>query len=220
MWTTAVLTWVAFSGVAQAQTGHAGTSAVPAGDTAYVEGVAQSAFGNVTSQSYGVEAGLTVWAPLQVYVEAGRTLDVAPASLGATAQLVAGVLAQEQSGAVGYSAKEPSTFATAGLRFPLTSGTKVQPYVLGGAGLARLTKNVNFTVAGTDVTSNLAQYGVVLGSDLSGTTNNLLTTLGAGVTYAVTPSLVIDFQYRYGHVFSPDQGLNLNRAGLGLGVRF
>lgn len=203
----------ALGGVAQAQ---AQTQTA----TAYVEGVAQSAFGNVTTQSYGVEAGVTVWGPLQVYVDAGRTLDIAPATLGASAQTIAGALIAAQGGTVGSSVKEPSTFATAGVRYPLTMGTRLQPYVLGGAGIARVTKDVHFTVGGTDVTSNLLQYGVVLGSDLSGTTNNLMVALGGGLTYALSPSLVIDFQYRYGHVFSPDQTLNVNRAGIGFGVRF
>ena len=48
---TAVLVWMATSGLAQAQTGSASD---PAGK-GYAEAVAQSAFGNVTSQSYGGE---------------------------------------------------------------------------------------------------------------------------------------------------------------------
>jgi hypothetical protein len=32
--------------------------------------------------------------------------------------------------------------------------------------------------------------------------------------------LIIDLQYRYGRVFMSDEGLNISRAGVGIGVRF
>ena len=48
-------------------------------DHGYVEGVIQSAFGNVTSQSYGAEVGFTVRPNLQVFGEVGRVRDVATA---------------------------------------------------------------------------------------------------------------------------------------------
>jgi hypothetical protein len=40
--------------------------------------------------------------------------------------------------------------------------------------------------------------------------------VGGGVAWE---RLVIDFQYRYGRVFTSDQALNLHRAGRGVGVR-
>ena len=47
----------------------------------------QSAFGNVTSQSYGGEVGVTVRPKLQVFVEGGMVRDVATAEIGTAAQL-------------------------------------------------------------------------------------------------------------------------------------
>src|SRR5689334_25083063 len=38
-----------------------------------IEAVAQSAFSNVTSQSYGAEIGVNIRSNLQIYVEAGQT---------------------------------------------------------------------------------------------------------------------------------------------------
>jgi hypothetical protein len=32
--------------------------------------------------------------------------------------------------------------------------------------------------------------------------------------------LIVDLQYRYGRVFTSGGGLNVHRAGIGLGVRF
>jgi hypothetical protein len=39
------------------------------------------------------------------------------------------------------------------------------------------------------------------------------------VAWPVWEKLVVDFQYRYGRVFT-SEGLNMNRAGVGIGVRF
>jgi hypothetical protein len=90
IWTAAMIACMAFVGVAQAQTA----------DKLYVEGAEHSAFGNVTSQSYGGEVGLKLSPALQVYVVAGRTMDSAPATLGASAQLIAASLVRAQTGAV------------------------------------------------------------------------------------------------------------------------
>jgi opacity protein-like surface antigen len=208
-----ILGVLAFSSVADAQ------SAKPSGGNGYVEGVAQSAFGNVASQSYGVEVGLTVAPKLQVFVDAGRVNDTSPSSLGVSAQLIAGFLAQTQSN-VTFSNKEPVSFGLAGVRYLITSSAKVEPYVLAGGGLARARKNVNFAIAGSDVTGSLQQYGVQLGTDLSGAETKPMLTVGAGVVWPAWQRLILDFQYRYGRVFTSDQALNINRAGIGAGVRF
>jgi hypothetical protein len=65
-----------FAAVASAQTS---TPPRPqAADAGYVEAVGQAAFSDVTSQSYGVEAGFSVRPHLQVYTDIGFTRDVAP----------------------------------------------------------------------------------------------------------------------------------------------
>jgi opacity protein-like surface antigen len=204
---------LALSAVAEAQT------SAPPPDRGYAEGFIQSAFGNVTSQSYGAEVGIAVTPFVQVFVEGGRTRDVAGTDIGSAAQQVAAALAQTQS-AVSYTVKQPVTFVDAGIKYniPIES-TKVQPYAIGGFGIAQVKQDVTFTVNGTDVTSNLQQYGVVLGSDLSGSSNKALLVLGAGATVPVWHQLVADLQFRYGRIFS-DPGINMSRAGIGLGVRF
>src|SRR5471032_3273671 len=103
---------LALTGVSRGQT----PAAASATDRGYVEGVIQSVFGNVTSQSYGAEIGVTVKPNIQVFVEAGRVRDAASASVGTAAQLIAGFLAQTQSN-VAFSVKEPVTFGVAGLKF-------------------------------------------------------------------------------------------------------
>lgn len=208
----AILATLACSGVASAQ------STPPT--RGYVEGVAESAFGNVTSQSFGGEVGVTVRPGLQVFVDAGQVRDVATSDLGINAQMIAGYLAQSHGG-VTFGVKEPVTFGTAGVRYRIgTAAGRVEPYVVGAAGAARISKNVSFAVAGSDVTGTLQQYGVVLGTDLSGSETRPMLAIGGGVAVPLLQWMVADLQYRYGRIFASDQGINVNRAGIGLGVRF
>jgi opacity protein-like surface antigen len=213
---TVVIGTIALSATARAQTP---TGQSPAASKGYVEGVAQSAFGNVTSQSFGAELGVTVMPSLQVFVEAGQVRTAQSSDLGAGAQLIAGGLSQTQSN-VGFQVREPVTFGLAGVRYMLPSSGRFEPYILGGAGAARVKKDVTFSLSGADVTSTLQQYGVVLGSDLSGSETKPMLTLGGGIAYPVWQRLVLDLQYRYGRVFASGHGINIHRAGAGIGVRF
>lgn len=194
-------------GVAQAQ---------PVG--MYAEGVAQSAFGNVTSQSYGVEVGFGIRPDVQVFVEGGRVFDVAPPALGVAAQLIAGNLAQTQNN-VTYTVSQPVTFGIAGVKYQFSIASKLQPYVLAGVGVAGVKRAVAFSVAGTDVTDTIQQLGIVLGSDLSGSFTKPMVTFGAGAMLPVGRQFIVDFQYRFGRMLADDP-INVSRAGLGLGFRF
>jgi opacity protein-like surface antigen len=60
----------------------------------------------------------------------------------------------------------------------------------------------------------------VLGSDLSGGFTKPMVTFGGGVSYPVWESLILDFQFRYGHVFAEGESINSSRAGVGVGFRF
>jgi opacity protein-like surface antigen len=181
----------------------------------YAEAVAQSAFGNVTSQSFGGEFGIAVRPGVSIFVEGGLVRDASPASLGAAAQTLASAVTV-LAGPTTYRVKEPVTFGVAGVKyaFPVSS-SRVEPYVLAGAGLAQARKDVSFTTPSGDIT----QYAT-LGTDLSGSETKAMISVGAGVGWLIGRALVIDLQYRYGRVFTSGDGLNLNRAGVGVGVRF
>ena len=207
---------LAFGPAAAAQTPAAAQDA----DKGYVEGVVQSAFGNVTSQSYGAEIGVTVKPNIQVFVEAGMVRDVATSSIGAAAQLIAGFLSQTQAN-VAFRVKQPVTFGVAGLKFVVPTAGPIRPYVLGGGGMASVKQDVTFTVGGSDVTSNLtSQYGVQLGTDLSGSFTKPMLVAGAGAMWPAWKRLVVDIQFRFGRIFAEDGGINVSRAGIGVGVRF
>jgi len=185
----------------------------------YAEGFIQSSFGNVTSQSFGAEGGIAIVPDLMVFVEGGRTRDVATADIGLAAQKIAGSLSQQTAG-VSYSVKQPVTYVDAGVRwYAPVQNPKIQPYAMAGLGFAHVEQNARFLVNGTDVTCNLQQYSIVLGSDLSGSVNKALLVLGGGVGVPVWRQVVADFQFRYGRIFT-DPGINMSRAGVGIGVQF
>jgi len=187
-------------------------------DRGYVEAVAQSAFGNVTSQSFGGEVGITVTATLQVFGSFGRIRDVATTEIGTSAQTIALALAQLQPGAVSYSVKEPVTFFVGGVRYRIPTTTMLKPYVLGGLGVASVTKDVKFQIGGSDATSSLSQF-VTLGSDVGGDESKVMFALGGGIVWPAWRQLIVDLQYQFGRI-STDTPITVNRAGIGVGVRF
>jgi opacity protein-like surface antigen len=206
--TTVIFAWAVLAGTARAQ-----SSAAP--DTGYAEFFAQSAFGNVTSQAYGGEAGYTINPQLQVFGEFGWVRDTAPSSLAANAQKIATGIAAA-AGTTNYSAKQPVTFGVGGVKFRLPlENSRVAPYVLAGGGIGAVKRDVTFTTASGDA----SQYAT-LGSDLSGTESAFMLSLGGGVGIPLGSVVLVDVQYRYGRVFTANEGLSINRAGVGLGVRF
>jgi opacity protein-like surface antigen len=214
----------ALSGVAHAQAPPAAPPAVES--KGYVEAFAQSAFGNVTSQAYGGEVGYTVRKNLQVWVEFGQVRNVAPPELGAAATLIAGFLRSQTPSdvAVSYSVKEPVTFGAGGVKYviPMTA-SRLQPYVLVGVGIAKVTKDVTFTVGTADVTSQLTSLGVQLGSDLSGEFTKPMVTLGGGVDWPFWRQIVVGLQFRFSHIGAEDDttsALNIGRVGASVGIRF
>jgi opacity protein-like surface antigen len=204
------------TGAAQAQT------ATGSGDydTGYVEGIAQSAFGNVTSQSFGAEAGIHYGPHLRFFGELGLIRDTAADSLGTAAEIIAGYLTQTQSGAVSHSVRQPVFFIGGGVRYVIPYDEEFEPYVVGGFGLSRVKRDVAFSVSDTDVTDTIGSYGVALGSDLSGTSSRPMLNLGGGLVWNARRSLFVDLQYRFGRVYDDGQAFTVNRVGAGIGVRF
>jgi opacity protein-like surface antigen len=182
----------------------------------YAEVVANSTFGNVTSQAYGGEVGYKVWREAMAFVEAGQVRNAASAATSNAAQLIASALSQLQPAAVSYSVREPVTYFAAGLRFPLATEGKVTPYALAGAGVGQVKKDVSFTIASSEPVS---QY-VTLGEDLNGTETKALFTVGGGVMWPVYQKVILDVQFRLMRVFTEGEGLNIGRVGIGLGVKF
>jgi opacity protein-like surface antigen len=200
---------LALSGVAHAQTASPSKG--------YVEGVAQSAFGNVTSQSFGVEGGVALNSRLTIFAEAGMVRDTADKAIGPSAQKIAVALGTGAS----YSVRQPVGFGALGARVTLDAHGRFTPYLAVEGGMAQVKRDVKFLVSGTDVTDKLATtYGVTLGSDLAGTTTKPLVGGGVGVVYNLTSSLVFDANYRFNIIMTDSKSTNVNRVGAGIGFRF
>jgi len=209
-----IATVLAFAALRSTVRAQAPAAGAPTPDVGYAEVVAQSAFGNVTSQSFGGEIGYALRPGFEVFVDAGYVRDASPASLGTAAQALASGLTTIV-GPTTYQVKEPVTFGVAGLKyiFPLNN-SRIGPYVSAGGGVARAKKDVSFSTPSGDI----SQFAT-LGTDLSGTETAGMLSLGVGVGLSLSHALIVDLQYRYGRVFTSD-GLNINRAGVGFGVRF
>ncbi len=180
----------------------------------YAEAVAQSAFGNVTSQSFGGELGVTFHPGLQVYLDTGYVRDTAPSTLSSQAQAVAADISAKAGGGT-YQVKQPVTFGVVGIKYRLpVDQSRYSPYLMFGGGAARVEKSTTFTVA----TGSVSDY-VAVGSDLTGTETKGMVSGGIGLDIAFGRMFYVDLQYRFGRVFTTD-GLNINRAGAGVGVRF
>lgn len=182
----------------------------------YVEFVAQSAFGNVTSQSFGVEGGVALGPRIAIFVDVGKARDTAPKSLGQAAQLIANQLGTGS----GYSVRQPIGFGLVGLRYSFPFREKLHPYVMAGGGLASVKHDVTFSVSGTDVTGKLDTYGVVLGTDLAGSVSKPMLSAGGGVVWNATRSVFFDAGYRFGRIMTDTAGTNLSRVGAGIGFGF
>ena len=219
-----LLVLLVVSGMALGGTAQAQTPSAPEPAKGYVVGGAQWVGSGVTSVSYGAEIGFTLMPRrvpnLQVFVDLGRIANVATPAVLKSAQVVIDYL-NATEGSAAYSAREPVAFGAIGLRYALLTNPRVQPYAMGGFGGAQVKHNVTFSLRNTDVTGNLAQYGVTLGSDLSGTFIRPALTLGGGIVIPAWRRVIVDLQYRFLHTSTADDGgINAHRAGIGFGVRF
>lgn len=93
-------------------------------------------------------------------------------------------LQASQGGTVSSTIKAPAFYAGGGLHLMLTGVQRVRPFVAVGAGVARVTLQPAFTLGGADVTASLPQYGLTLGSDLTGSLTKPAFEGGIGVRIA------------------------------------
>jgi hypothetical protein len=120
--------------------------------------------------AYGAEVGTGVTPKVQVFAEVMGMADVATRRRIGTAMSVASVLQSTQGTTASATLKAPATLFLGGLRFVVHQSGDLQLFVQGGAGVARVTFQPTFTLAGADITNQLSQFGVTLGADLAGTT--------------------------------------------------
>jgi opacity protein-like surface antigen len=210
-------------------TAHAQAAGTTGPDRGYADFTFGTTLGHRSSSSVGGEAGYTVTDALQLFLEGGRMGDVATTNVEA----LANVIANDIGGSA--STTQRAAYFDIGVKYRLSEHFKGRPgwlherwrpYGLLGVGSASVKTTTNVSIAGTDVTSQLAQYNVQLGSDLSGTVTKAFLTVGVGTNATLGRRYLLDLSYRYGRIFSRtseipgDQGINTNRLQAGFGIRF
>lgn len=180
---------------------------------------AAGSFGHTSGWSSGVEVDYRLSRRWEGFVEIGRVSDVSTAEV----ERRAGVIAT----AVGASSavKQPAVYYDLGLRYSLGAGGW-RPFVLIGAGAARVNTTATFTRNGANITSQLPSFGVRLGSDLSGGVSKALLTVGGGVSRSLKTRYFVEASYRYGRILGNtgdiqnDTAASTNRLQVGFGLRF
>ena len=199
------------------------TSSSGLGPRLYGEFNAGPTLGHKSNAFIGGEFGFRLVPDLDVFVEAGRMGNVGTQQLDTAAAIIAA--SPNISGTVSSTAKKVN-YVDAGIRYHVHAIPipRAQPYVLFGVGVAAVKTEATFAVNGTEV--NVADRGVQLGGDLSGTVRKALIVAAFGINVPFQKRMFVDIGYRYGRVFpktgdvETDTGINTHRVLAGLGVTF
>jgi len=129
---------------------------------------------------YGGELGRHVLDHVDVFGESVWMQDVATRRRLGLASTVASVLGTSQGTLASATIVAPAVCVDAGARFTLSNG-RLRPYLIVGAGMAKMTLKPAFTLGGANITASLPSFGVTLGRDLSGERTQPALTGGVGV---------------------------------------
>jgi opacity protein-like surface antigen len=182
-----------------------------------------------TSGDVLFEGGVRIAPHLLVFGDVGQfhnlqPSDVQPAVNNAT------ILSASQGLDLAAAGRVPAVYSVGGLRYEIPLQSRFAPYVLGGAGFARLSPGAQFTVVsatgtlpdgttpavGANVTTQLMSGGDFSPPPAS---TAFMFTLGGGVDMPVMPHWAIDIGYRFSRV-SAATPLNTQGATVGFGYRF
>jgi len=161
--------------------------------------------------AFGAEIGARVTDRLIVFGEVLDATDVATRRRIGTAQDVAAALQASQGVAATGTLKAPAALFMGGLRYVIHQNGDLRLFVQGVAGVARVTFQPTFTLAGANITSQLAQFGVTLGADLAGTTTKAA--FGGGVGADLRRGVwYIEGQFGVVSIRTPSQASNVIQA--------
>ena len=188
----------------------------------YAEVTAAATLGHKSDKAFGGEVGGRLTSNVGIFIEGGHMGNVGNTDLETRAQKIANFL----GGNVGSSAYKLD-FLDIGVKYNVPIGGRWQPYVAFGVGLAKVKPEVTFGVGGTDVTGDLTNRGVQLGTDLAESQNELFIVVGGGVMVNFATRYFVDASDRYGRTSEAKdggetliKGLNTQRAQIGAGIRF
>ena len=194
----------------------------------YITGLGgfQAATGSTTGDAL-IEGGVRVAPHVMVFGDLGwfRNLqsDLAP-----TLNTTVTSLQTNQGLSVTGGGTLPAVYSIGGVKLEMPVSNMFLPYVLGGAGIARLNPSPTFSfvggvmpdgsspTAGQDVTSALTTSGVFTVPTAS---TAFMYTLGGGVQVPIAPRVSVDLGYRLSRINS-DTPVNAQSLMAGVGFRF
>jgi len=193
----------------------------------YVElggGIAASP--DATSGNVVGEAGVRVAPSLFVFGDVGQFHNLQPSLVQPTVDLTDALLAVNGVALTG-TARVPAWYSLGGIRYVAQAHSGVAPYVLAGAGVARLTPAAQFTYqsgplgdappsAGADVTSQLVTLGDFAQPAAS---TAFMIAAGGGVEVPVAPHVTVDVGYRLSRI-NTDTPLVAHSVVAAVGYRF
>jgi hypothetical protein len=168
----------------------------------------------------GTRLGRRVSSRLDLFGEALFLQDIVTRRRLGSARDVAGFLERSQGHPASASLDLPTWSATAGLQLFLTGPHAVRPYLVGQAGAAYVTLRPAFHLETSNVTTILDNYGVTLGSDLTGTRTVPIFGGGLGLLVGSDEGWYLDLGFRLISVRMDDEPANVGTLTVGLGRRF
>ena len=196
-------------------------------DRAYVNvggGIATSP--DATSGDVFGEVGVRVARNLFVFADVGQFHNLQPSVVQPTIDATDAALSAQGVTVTG-TPRVPAWQTLGGLRYMIPIRGGATPYVLGGAGFARLSPAAAFTYSsgtlsgatpsiGDDITSQLVSLGDFV---QPAATNAFMWTVGGGVQVPVAPHVNVDVGYRVSRI-AADTPVNAQSIVAGIGYRF
>jgi len=198
------------------------------GERAYVNaggGFATSA--DATSGDVLGEVGVRVAPHLFLFADVGQFHNLQPSAVQPAVDATDAAVSAQGLTVTGV-ARVPAWQTLGGVRYMIPTRFAASPYVLGGAGFARLTPAATFTYSsgtfpgtttpslGDDVTDQLVSLGDFTQPS---PTNAFMFTIGGGVQVPIAPRVSVDVGYRVSRI-EADTPINAHSVVAGIGYRF
>ncbi len=196
------------------------SAAAPIVNLWYIGGATGVGIVDTASAEGNVEAGMRIWKNLDVLLEAGYAGNLATRREADHAGTIAAILQAAQGSAVTSSVSVPSKYAAFGARWVFESTGRYRPYVLLSVGGASVDIKPKFVLNGADVTGSLSNFGITLGSDLTGSDRPSAVGGGVGLLMPLGRQWYFDGSIRLLSVNTVGQRTNLSRVAIGVGRRF
>lgn len=174
--------------------------AASAQDRGFVGALGGITFGTETSSIVGAQGGGRVTSQIVVFGELGRMQNVMPGEIQDQFDDLVELFELQTGSRITAELRVPAFYGLGGVRW--STGARVAPFVEVGAGVARLSADIEAEVDGIDVSDEIESF---LDED---TVTEFLLALGGGVNARLSDRLRLDLGYRYTRIFTDDPAVN------------